>query len=88
MIKLITINTTSSFPTNFSQVGHSIRQMERPPITTALVGVTIFTTPEAAQKIIIMTSGDSPKLAANPPKVGIDAAARPEVDGIKKDKPI
>ena len=85
--RLITNRIARKPAMNFSQVVHSIRQMESPPMTTALVGVTRFTSPLAAQKIMIITSGRKPSSAASPPKVGMDTAASPEVEGIRTVSP-
>ena len=78
----------STFQTNFNQVEYSTFAILKPPITTPEVGVNKFTIPEPAQNTIIITSGDKPNVFVNGAKIGIDTAAKPEDDGIKKDKPM
>lgn len=75
------------FNENFTQLEKSILEIARPPITTPLVGVIRFIRPQAAVKIIIMTSGLRVRLCASGAKIPIDPVARPEVEGIKKESP-
>lgn len=75
------------FNENLTQLEKSILEIASPPITTPLVGVIRFIRPHAAVKIIIMTSGLKFRLCASGAKIPMDPVARPEVEGIRNDRP-
>ena len=77
----------TTFKENLIQLEKSTLEIAKPPITTPLVGVIRFISPQAAEKIIIITSGLKFKLCASGAKIPIEPVARPEVDGIRKERP-
>lgn len=76
---------TINLPTNLYQVPISTRPSAKAPITIPDVGATKFKRPDAAWKAVITrlagTFTNSPRGAMIP----IEAPARPDEDGIKKD---
>ena len=87
IIILATRIVAMTFSENLTQLEKSIFEIASPPITTPLVGVIKFTRPHAAEKIIIMTLGLKFRLCASGAKMPIEPVARPEVDGMRNDKP-
>lgn len=85
----ITMQTTprmmNSFAPNFNHVEYSTFASARPPMMAPLVGVNRFTRPLPALKIMIMTSGENPRLFAKGPMIGMDTVAMPEEDGMRND---
>ena len=55
------------------------------PITTAAVGVTRFTRPQADWKAVTTTSPPTPANCPSGATTGTDSVARPEEDGISTD---
>lgn len=73
---------------NLTHVLYSTFAIASPPIITPDVGVIRFTSPQPAPRVDIINSDGNPKLFANGPNIGIDTLAKPDVEGIKNDKPI
>ena len=59
--------------------------MASAPMTTALVGVSRFTRPQADWNAVMITSRPTPAKSASGAMTGMDRVARPEVDGMRKD---
>ena len=83
---MVNTNTiTTSLMTYLSQRSYGIWATARPPMTTALVGVSRFTRPEALWNAVMINALE---ILVNSPKgtmMGMDNVASPELDGIKND---